>query len=65
MKLVSGAVLLFAAEQAFAHAKLVQFPNEDDAANVLIPASVVFLALGTLLFAWGLITESRLQKSAS
>lgn len=59
MKLLSGAVLLLAAEQAFAHAQLVQFPNHDVAASVLIPACVVFSTVGSLLFVWGLLTETR------
>lgn len=58
MKTVSGAVLLLAAEQSFAHAKLVVYPNED-AGAVLIPASLVFLVLGGLLMAWGLVAESK------
>jgi methionine-rich copper-binding protein CopC len=65
MKMVSGAVLLFAAEQSYAHAKLVQFPNEEAASSVLMPASVVFLALGVLLLAWGLVTESRQCKTVA
>ena len=48
MKTLSGALLLLAAEQAYAHANLVQFPNQDSAARVLYPASVVFLVLGVL-----------------
>jgi hypothetical protein len=64
MKMMSGALFLVASEQAFAHAKLVQFPNEDAAASVLIPASVLFLTLGTILFVWGLVTESRRSTSA-
>ena len=59
MKLLSGAILLLAAEQAFAHAQLAQFPNHDDARAVLIPASVVFLALGSMLMIWGLLSELR------
>lgn len=59
MKLVSGALLLVGAEQAYAHANLVQFPNYEPAAAVLFPAAVVFLALGMLLFVWGLLTETR------
>jgi hypothetical protein len=62
MKLLSGSILLLAAEQAFAHAKLVQFPNQVEAAQVLMPASLVFLVLGTLLMVWGLITEARTAK---
>ncbi len=59
MKLLSGTILLLAAEQAFAHAQLVQFPNHEDAAAVLIPASVVFLILGSILWIWGLLSEVR------
>ncbi|MBS0264639.1 MAG: hypothetical protein JSS02_22080 [Planctomycetes bacterium] len=65
MKLLSGALFLLAAEQAFAHSQLVPFPNHDDAAHVLIPASVVFLTLGTLLVVWGLLTEARPRKGAA
>lgn len=59
MKLVSGALMLVGAEQAYAHAQLVTFPNHDAAAQVLIPASVVFLVLGICLVTWGLLTETR------
>lgn len=59
MKLLSGTLMLLAAEQAFAHAQLVQFPNHQDASAVLIPASVVFLILGSILWIWGLLSEVR------
>ncbi len=59
MRLLSGAILLVGAEQAFAHAQLVQFPNEDVASSVLIPASLTMLVLGTVLMIWGLLTECR------
>lgn len=59
MKLLCGTLLLMAAEQAYAHANLVQFPNQDSAARVLVPASVVFLALGILMTIWGLVVEAR------
>jgi hypothetical protein len=57
MRLLSGAVLLLAAEQAFAHSQLIGFPNHHVAADVLIPASVVFLLLGAIFLTWGLLTE--------
>lgn len=59
MKLLSGAVLLVGAEQAFANAQLVQFPNQDTASSVLIPVSLIMLVLGSLLMIWGLLTECR------
>ena len=65
MKLLSGAVLLLAAEQAFAHALLVQFPNHHLASQVLMPACVVLLALGSLLLGWGLLTESHQHGAAA
>ena len=63
MKTVSGALLLLAAEQSFAHAQLVQFPNHEIAGRFLIPAAVFFLALGGGLLTWGLLTESLRQRS--
>ncbi len=39
MKLVAGSILLLAAEQAYAQAHLIQFPNHDIASGVLIPAA--------------------------
>lgn len=62
MKLISGALLLLAAEQAYAHAQLVQFPNHESAAAVLVPGSLVLLVLGGLMIIWGLFTEFRSSK---
>jgi hypothetical protein len=64
MKMVSGALLLLAAEQAFAHVQLVQFPNQEEAARVLAPASLLFLTVGSILLIWGIFTESRSRKGA-
>ena len=65
MKMLSGALFLLAAEQAYAHANLVQFPNHDSAAEVLIPASVVFSVLGLILTAWGLVSDLRTARGVS
>ncbi|RLS53728.1 MAG: hypothetical protein DWH91_13625 [Planctomycetota bacterium] len=56
--MLTGAVLLAAAEQAYSHANLVQFPNHIEARSVLIPASLAFLCLGFLILTWGLLTEN-------
>ena len=64
MKLVAGSVFVLAAEQAYAHAQLVQFPNHESASAVLVPASLVLLVLGMLLFIWGLLTEARSSAKA-
>jgi hypothetical protein len=65
MKLLSGSVLLVGAEQAFAHAQLVQFPNQSTATSVLIPASVVMLTMGTLLVIWGLFSDARSVRNST
>lgn len=59
MKLVTGGLLLLAAEQAYAHAQLVQFPNHESASAVLVPGSLILLVLGVVLLVWGLLTEAR------
>jgi len=58
MRTVTGAILLLAAEQAYAHACLIPFPNQEAAAQVLLPASSVALVLGTVFLIWGIATES-------
>ena len=65
MRSVTGAILLAAAEQAYAHACLVPFPHQESAVHVFVPASVVLLAVGLIFLVWGVITEpacARLQK---
>ena len=57
MRTLSGAILLLAAEQSYAHSHLIGFPSHDVASDVLIPAALLFLVLGALLMTWGLLTE--------
>jgi len=59
MKIISGSILLSAAENAYAHAQLVGFPNHQSAAAVLAPARLILLILGSLLLVWGVFTETR------
>ncbi len=59
MRMLTGALLLLASEQAYAHANLVQFPNHIEARSILIPASLLLLGLGTVLLVWGVWTEGR------
>ena len=63
MRMLTGAVFLLGAEQAFAHANLVQFPNQVEARSVLMPAAYTFLVIGVLLFGWGLLTERTVPES--
>jgi hypothetical protein len=59
MRMLTGALLLVGAEQAFAHAHLVQFPNHIEARTVLMPASGALLVAGVVMLFWGLLTENR------
>lgn len=57
MRTVTGAILLTAAEQSYAHACLVPFPHHESAVQIFVPASVVFLAVGLVFLVWGVLTE--------
>jgi hypothetical protein len=59
MRLVTGAVLLAAAEQAFAHAHLIGFPHGVFASQVLLPSSLVLALVGLGFLTWGVITERK------
>ena len=65
MKCITGGILIAAAEQAFAHSQLVQFPNHLFAQDILMPASAVLLALGTGFLVWGVVTECRSTNSSN
>jgi hypothetical protein len=65
MKMLTGAVLLVGAEQAFAHAHLIGFPHASFAREVLLPASYVLLGLGVVFLLWGVFTERRSSSSAT
>ncbi|MEW4531365.1 MAG: hypothetical protein ACF8PG_16215 [Maioricimonas sp. JB045] len=64
MRTISGAILLLAAEQAFAHSQMVSFPNQVFASQVLYPASMILAGLGLLLLVWGILTD-RLPNTGS
>jgi hypothetical protein len=59
MRMLTGAVLLAAAEQAFAHAYLIGFPHSALAKEVLLPASMVLAGGGLAFLIWGVITERK------
>ncbi len=65
MRTVTGAILLVVAEQSYAHACLIPFPNQEAAVQVLIPASLVSLFLGAAFLIWGIVTESGRFRSRS
>lgn len=57
MRMLTGAILILAAEQAFAHSHLVGFPHQGYVSEVLIPASLVLGLLGTGFLLWGTIKD--------
>lgn len=59
MRTVSGAVLLLASEQAFAHSQMIGFPNQLFAKQVLYPTAIVLGVIGILLMLWGILTDGR------
>lgn len=65
MRMLTGALLLLGAEQAYAHANLVQFPNHVEARTVLLPAAISMLAIGLILLVWGLLTDHRSTSGAT
>ncbi len=58
MRMVTGAILLLAAEQAFAHTQLVRFPNHQFTHDVLYPTSLVLACLGAAFLFWGALTDA-------
>jgi hypothetical protein len=63
--MISGSLLLLGAEQAFAHALLVPFPNHGLAQEVLTPVCWVLAVLGTVLLVWGILTETPARSRTS
>jgi hypothetical protein len=59
MRMITGSILLLAAEQAFAHAYLVGFPHQAYVSQVLVPGSVTLGALGLAFIIWGLVMDRR------
>jgi len=59
MRMVTGAVLIGAAEQAFSHAHLIGFPHSVFASQVLLPTSLVLLVAGLGFLIWGVVTERK------
>jgi hypothetical protein len=59
MRLVTGAILIAAAEQAFSHAHLIGFPHGVFASQVLLPASLVLALAGLSFLTWGIVTERK------
>jgi hypothetical protein len=65
MRSLAGAVLIAAAEQAFAHSLMIQFPNHLFASEILLPSSAVLLFFGVSLLIWGVLTDGRQPSESS
>ena len=63
MRMLTGAILLLTAEQAFAHAHLVGFPDAAYVREVLIPTSLVLGLFGLGFLLWGILTERKRHDS--
>lgn len=59
MRMITGAILLLASEQAFAHAYLIGFPHQSYASQVLVPGSATLGLLGLAFLIWGLAMDGR------
>lgn len=59
MRMITGAILLLAAEQSFAHAYLIGFPHQSYASQVLVPGSLTLGLLGLAFLIWGLAMDGR------
>jgi hypothetical protein len=59
MRMICGAILLLASEQAFAHAHLIGFPHQEYVGRVLIPSSAMLSVLGLMCLIWGLLVDGR------
>lgn len=59
MRMITGAILLLASEQAFAHAYSIGFPHQAYASQVLVPSSAILGLLGLGFLVWGLAMDHR------
>lgn len=59
MRTITGAILVLAAEQAFAHAYIVGFPNAPLVQDILVPASGVLALTGLAFLIWGTLSERK------
>jgi len=59
MRMLTGAILIASAEQAFSHAHMIGFPHSVFASETLLPTSLVLLVSGLGFLIWGAVTERR------
>ena len=59
MRAITGAILILAAEQAFAHAHIVGFPHQIYVRSILVPVAAVLGFFGVILLFWGILSERK------
>ncbi len=59
MRMITGGILILAAEQAFAHAYSAPFPNQVFVCEFLLPTSLVLAVTGVGFLVWGVIVERK------
>lgn len=59
MRTITGAILILASEQAFAHAYQIDFPNAQLAQDLLVPLSAVLALVGLGFLVWGIISDRK------
>ena len=59
MRTITGAILILAAEQAFAHAHLVGWPHHVYVRTILIPTAAVLATVGVGVLIWGFLSERK------
>ncbi len=59
MRALTGAILILAGEQAFAHSFLIGFPHQVYAMTILMPFAAVALMLGLGLLVFGMFRDQK------
>lgn len=57
--MITGALLILTAEQAFAHAHLIAFPHQILAQTILVPCATLSGLVGLITLCWGYATERK------
>lgn len=59
MRMVTGAILILAGEQAFSHALLISFPHQIYAQSILMPFAATSILIGICLLALGFLGDRK------
>ena len=59
MRALTGAILILAGEQAFAHAFLIGFPHQVYAQTILLPFAAAAVLAGLVLLVFGFFRDQK------